>query len=63
MIVSGYFLSSDYRLKIIKEKAYLISQILDETNVDATTSGLGIEGFRQLLAESKKKAEPVDSGI
>jgi hypothetical protein len=53
---------SDYRLRIIREKAFLISQVLDETAVDASTSGLGLEGFKQLLSESKKKRDPDDSG-
>jgi hypothetical protein len=53
---------SDYKLKIIREKAFLVSQVLDKTKIEPTTSGLGLEGFRQLLSESKKSNEQLDSG-
>jgi hypothetical protein len=53
---------SNYKLKIVKEKAFMISQILDEAKVDPTASGLGLAGFKKLLADSKQKREDDDSG-
>ncbi len=32
----------------------MISQVLDEAKIDAAASGLGLDGFKKLLAESKK---------
>jgi hypothetical protein len=55
-------LFSDYRLKVVKEKAFLISQVLDETKVDASSSGLGLDGFRKLIKEVKKARGDGDSG-
>jgi hypothetical protein len=53
---------SDDGLRIVREKAFQISQVLDDTIVDVTASGLGLAGFKKLLAESKKKHDPEDSG-
>jgi hypothetical protein len=53
---------SNYRLKVVKEKAFMISQVLEETKVDASASGLGLEGFKKLLAEAKKPKTDQDSG-
>jgi hypothetical protein len=39
---------------VVKEKAFMISQVLDEAKIDAAASGLGLDGFKKLLAESKK---------
>jgi hypothetical protein len=47
---------------VTKEKAFLISQVLEEAKVDASASGLGLEGFKQLLSESKKTRDEKDSG-
>jgi hypothetical protein len=53
---------SNYRLKIIREKAFLISQVLDETKVDGGSSGLGLDGFKALLKEVKKPQTDRESG-
>jgi hypothetical protein len=53
---------SDYKLKVVHQKAFLISQVLDATKVEPSSSGLGLEGFRQLINETKKKRDPNNSG-
>jgi hypothetical protein len=53
---------SNYRLKVVKEKAFMISQVLEESKVDASASGLGLDGFKKLLAEAKKPKTDQDSG-
>jgi hypothetical protein len=47
---------------VVREKAFLISQVLDETKVDASSSVLGLEGFKQLISEVKKTKDENDSG-
>ncbi len=41
----------------------MISQILDETKVDPNASGLGLAGFKKLLADAKKTREDDESGM
>jgi hypothetical protein len=55
-------LYSDYGLRIVREKAFQISKILDKTKVEVSASSLGLEGIKKLLSESKKKQDPEDSG-
>jgi hypothetical protein len=47
---------------VVKEKAFMISQVLEESKVDASASGLGLDGFKKLLAEAKKPKTDQDSG-
>lgn len=54
--------SSNDRLKVMKEKAFLISQALDDAKVDAASSGLCYEGFKKLIAEVKKPRIDNESG-
>jgi hypothetical protein len=54
---------SDYKLRIIREKAFLISQVLEEANVEPGALALGLDGFRKLLTEVKKPRDPNDSGL
>jgi hypothetical protein len=49
-------------LKVVREKAFLISQVLDEAKVEAASSGLGLEGFKKLLNEAKQPRDQNDSG-
>jgi hypothetical protein len=44
------------KLRIVKAKTFLISAILDEMKLDASTSGLGLEGFKKLIGKSKLEA-------
>jgi hypothetical protein len=47
---------------LIKAKAFLISEILDEVKMEASISGLGLEGFKKLLAKKPaEEEEEVDS--
>jgi hypothetical protein len=55
-------LCSNYKLKVLKEKAFLISQVLDETRLDVSSSALGLDGFRKLIKEVKGAREEADSG-
>jgi hypothetical protein len=50
-------------LRVIPAKAFLISSVLEEVKVDASVSGLGLEGFKKLLAQHKQHDddEEVDS--
>lgn len=52
----------DYRLKVIREKAFMISQALEDANVEAAASALGLDGFKRLLREGKKTRDDADSG-
>jgi hypothetical protein len=55
-------LISPPKLRLIKSKAFLISEILDEEKVEAAASNLGFEGFKQLIAKkSTKEDEEVDT--
>jgi hypothetical protein len=47
---------------VVREKAFLISQVLDETNVETSSSMLGIEGFKKLISEVKKPKPGDESG-
>jgi BRCT domain type II-containing protein len=47
---------------VVKEKAFLISQVLDEAKVEASTSGLGLDGFKKLIREVKKTQDDGESG-
>lgn len=47
---------------MIKAKAFLISAVLDEVKLDASSSGLGLDGFKELLGKkSLKDEEELDS--
>jgi hypothetical protein len=56
-------LSSQFRFKVIKSKAFLISQALVDANIDISASALGLDGFRKLLSQNKQKErDPEKSG-
>jgi hypothetical protein len=59
---NSFVLHSNYKLKVVKEKAFLISQVLDETKIETSSSGLGLDGSRKLIKEVKKVREEGDSG-
>jgi hypothetical protein len=40
-------------LRLVKAKAFLISTVMDEVKMDASVSGLGLEGFKKLLSQKK----------
>jgi hypothetical protein len=50
---------SNYRFRVIKSKAFLVSQALADGNIDTAASGLGLEEFKRLLGQ-KKKENPND---
>ncbi len=49
-------------LRVIKAKAFMISAVLDEVKLDASSSGLGLAGFKELLGKKDSKEDgEVDS--
>jgi hypothetical protein len=42
---------------VVKAKAFLISAVLDEVNLDASISGLGLEGFKKLITKKTPDEE------
>ncbi len=49
-------------MRVIKSKAFLISQALEDAKIDAAASGLGLDGFKKLLNQSKKDRSDEKSG-
>jgi hypothetical protein len=51
------------RYRIIKEKVFLVSEVLEEAKIDASASSLGLEGFQKLIKSAGgKKRDPEGSG-
>jgi hypothetical protein len=54
---------SHYRFRIVKSKAFMISEALDEANnIDGAASALGLDKFKKLLSENKKPRSDDQSG-
>jgi hypothetical protein len=54
-VSSGY--DSKFRFRVIKSKAFWISQALEDANIDASALALGLANFKKLLAHGKKTEE------
>jgi hypothetical protein len=50
----GSCISSQFRFRVIKSKAFLVSQALEDAKIHVATLALGLDGFKKLLAGSKK---------
>ncbi len=60
-ILMGFYSRTRYR--IIKEKVFLVSEVLKEAKIDASASKLGLEGFQKLIKSAgRKRREPDGSG-
>ncbi len=55
--------SRSNRLRVDRSKAYLISQALEDAQVDAASSALGLDGFKKLIGHGKKRAMSDETGM
>ncbi len=56
------YICSPPTLCVVKAKLFMISAVLDKAKVKASTSGIGLDGFKELISKkSAKDDEEADS--